>query len=115
MTTDLLPGFLLTGVGLGLTFPAMTIASLTGSPQSQHGVAGAVNVTAQQIGSSVGVSALVVISVAWSTASSGIGKLAGFHAAYLAAAAFFLVVAVVVVIGRRGWETVSAKESSPES
>lgn len=111
----LLPGFLLTGVGQGLTFPAMTIASLTGSPQGQHGVAGAVNVTAQQIGSSVGVSALVVISVAWSTASSATGKLAGFHAAYLAAAAFCLVVAVVVVIGRRGWENASSKESLPES
>ncbi|MFJ9026305.1 hypothetical protein ACIRPU_41040 [Streptomyces sp. NPDC102259] len=46
-------GLILNGIGQGLAFPAMTISLLSGVDQRRHGAAGAVNVTAQQIGSSV--------------------------------------------------------------
>jgi EmrB/QacA subfamily drug resistance transporter len=93
----LLPSFIITGIGQGLTFPSMTVAALTGVPQAQHGVAGAVNVTAQQVGSSVGVAALVVV------ASAAVGVLAGYHAAFYAATALCLVGAVIAAVTRRGW------------
>lgn len=93
----LLPSFIVTGIGQGLTFPSMTVAALTGVPQSQHGVAGAVNVTAQQVGSSVGVAALVVV------AAAGTGVLAGYHAAFYVATALCLVGAIVAAVTRRGW------------
>lgn len=82
----LLPGIIVMSIGQGTTFPALTAAALTGVPQAQHGVAGAVNVTTQQIGSSIGVAALVAVAAAAGTDSGAEGQLAGFHAAYVAAA-----------------------------
>ncbi|MFD0891723.1 MFS transporter, partial [Streptosporangium algeriense] len=58
---NLLPGIIVMSIGQGTTFPALTAAALTGVPQRQHGIAGAVNVTTQQIGSSIGVAALVAV------------------------------------------------------
>ncbi|MFF5051686.1 MFS transporter [Micromonospora sp. NPDC000663] len=98
----LLPGLLLTGVGQGLVFPAMTVGSLTRVATHLHGVAGALNVTAQQIGSSVGVAALVAIA-AVAAAPGTNGALAGYHAAYLAAAALSFAGALVIAFTRSGW------------
>lgn len=100
----LLPGLVLTGIGQALVFPAMTVGSLTGVPDHQHGVAGAVNVTAQQIGSSVGVAGLVVVA-AWNTSPGVEGTLAGYHAAYGAAALLCVAGAVVAAVAHKGWRT----------
>jgi MFS family permease len=89
-----LPGIVVMSVGQGTTFPALTAASLADVPQNQHGVAGAANVTTQQIGSSIGVSALVAVAAAFTTPGET-GELAGFHAAYIVAA-------VVVLVGTAG-------------
>ncbi|TLS47049.1 MFS transporter [Streptomyces montanus] len=76
----MLPGLLVMGVGTGLTFPTMTAAALSGVAPERHSVAGAVNVTAQQIGASVGVAALVAASTAASDTP------AGYHVAHLVTA-----------------------------
>jgi EmrB/QacA subfamily drug resistance transporter len=112
----LLPSFIVTGLGQGLTFPAMTVAALTGVPQSQHGVAGAVNVTAQQIGSSVGVAGLVVVAAAVTTQGTA-GLLAGYHAAFYAATALCVVGMVIAAATRKGWsgETAQALSAEPEA
>jgi EmrB/QacA subfamily drug resistance transporter len=100
---NLLPGLVLNGIGQGLAFPAMTISSLTGVDQRQHGVAGAVNVTAQQIGSSIGVAVLVVVATASATGGTTAGRLAGYHAAYLTAAIACFFGALVIAVLRKGW------------
>ncbi|MFI6025512.1 MFS transporter [Amycolatopsis magusensis] len=107
----LLPGLLLTGVGQGLVFPAMTVGSLTEVAERRHGVAGAINVTAQQIGSSVGVAALVAVAAA--AASPGVrGTLAGYHAAYVVAAVLCLAGALAIAFTR--WPHPSPVNSSAE-
>ncbi len=93
----MLPGLLVMGVGVGFVFPAMTTAALTGVDEARHGVAGAVNVTAQQVGASVGVAGLVAVAAA----SAGGSVLAGYHAAYLTAALACLVGAVGIALGGR--------------
>jgi EmrB/QacA subfamily drug resistance transporter len=98
----LLPGFLITGIGQGLVFPSMSVGSLTGVPPAQHGVAGAVNVTAQQIGSSIGVAALVVVATV-SASSGAAGQLTGFHTAYVVAAILCVAGALITLVARRGW------------
>jgi EmrB/QacA subfamily drug resistance transporter len=109
----LLPSFIITGVGQGLTFPSMTVAALTGVPQRQHGIAGAVNVTAQQVGSSIGVAALVVVAVASST-SGATGQLAGYHAAFFAATALCVLGMLVAAVTRRGWGADAAAAAADE-
>ncbi|MFH8403809.1 MFS transporter [Streptomyces sp. NPDC018019] len=90
-----MPGLVISGFGQGLNFPAMTTAGLTGVPTHQHAVAGAVNVVAQQIGSSAGVAALVLV------AATGDTRLGGYHLAYLAAAVACVVGAVGIALTRR--------------
>lgn len=99
---EFFPGVVLVGIGMGLTFPAMTAAALTGVPQEQHGLAGAINVVAQQIGASVGLAILVVIAAIAAPSTDDAGKLVGYHVAYVTSGALCLLTAVVVALSR-GW------------
>lgn len=94
-----LPGIVVVGLGMGLAFPAMTAASLTGVPQRRHGVAGAINVVAQQIGASIGLVVLSVVAAATRTSMDDAGTLAGYHTAYLTAAALCVLGALVIGFG----------------
>jgi len=82
---DLLPGFLLTGFGLGLAFVPDTISALTGARGDEAGAASGLINTSQQIGGAVG---LAVITTVVTTATSsylkahlGLGALAPLAAA----------------------------------
>ncbi|MFE9023539.1 MFS transporter [Streptomyces sp. NPDC007808] len=91
-----LPGMVISGIGQGLNFPAMTSAALTGVEPERHAVAGAVNVVAQQIGASIGVAVMVLI------AATGDDQLTGYHLAYLAAGVGCALGALVIAMaGRR--------------
>jgi predicted MFS family arabinose efflux permease len=91
----LLPGILTMSVGQGFAFTAMTAASLTGVDPDRHGVAGGLNITAQQVGIGIGVAVLAVIAAG--TAGTGPeGVLQGYHAAIAVAAAAGGVAAVVI-------------------
>jgi EmrB/QacA subfamily drug resistance transporter len=59
---DLLPAFLLSGIGLALAFVPMSIGALTGVPQSDAGVASGLINTSQQIGGAIGVAAATTIA-----------------------------------------------------
>lgn len=98
---NLLPGIIIMSVGQGTTFPALTAAALTGVPQRQHGVAGAVNVTTQQIGSSIGVAVLVAVASASTTGTGTRAQLSGYHAAYVTAAVATFVGTVFIALALR--------------
>jgi hypothetical protein len=56
-----LPGALLVGVGVALSFPVLSAASVAGLPQERFGIGGAINQTARQIGAVLGVAVLIAI------------------------------------------------------
>jgi EmrB/QacA subfamily drug resistance transporter len=56
-----LPGTLLVGLGIGLTFPVLSAAAVSSLPADRFGVGSAVNQTARQVGGSIGIAILVVI------------------------------------------------------
>jgi MFS family permease len=56
-----LPGTLLVGLGIGLTFPVLSAAAVSSLPADRFGVGSAVNQTARQVGGSIGIALLVVI------------------------------------------------------
>jgi EmrB/QacA subfamily drug resistance transporter len=60
--SDLLPGFLLTGVGLGFSFVPVSIAALGGVDPNEAGLASGLINTSQQIGGALGVAILTTIS-----------------------------------------------------
>ena len=60
--TDLLPSFLLIGVGIAVSFVAVTIASLAGVAPAQAGIASGLVNTSRQIGGAVGLAAITTIA-----------------------------------------------------
>jgi hypothetical protein len=78
-----LPGTLVVGLGIGLTFPVLSAAAVSSLHPERFAVGSAVNQTARQVGGSLGVALLVVILGAPRTA---VGALTNFHHLWLYAA-----------------------------
>jgi len=96
--SDLLPGFLLIGVGIGFSFVPISIAALAGVQPAEAGLASGLINTSQQIGGALGIAALSTIATSTSqdaVASGSVLPVAlvdGFSSA-------FLVGTVVAVLG----------------
>jgi EmrB/QacA subfamily drug resistance transporter len=56
-----LPSMLLTGFGIGCTFPVLGASAVSSLPKERFSVGSAVNQTARQVGGSIGIALLVVI------------------------------------------------------
>jgi MFS family permease len=56
-----LPGTLVTGLGIGLTFPVLSAAAVSSLHHERFAIGSAVNQTARQVGGAIGVAVLVVI------------------------------------------------------
>jgi EmrB/QacA subfamily drug resistance transporter len=65
---DLFPGFVLGGIGMGLSFVAVTIASLTGVERADAGVASGLINTSRQIGGAVGLAAISALAASSASA-----------------------------------------------
>jgi EmrB/QacA subfamily drug resistance transporter len=74
--TEWLPGTLIVGLGIGLTFPVLSAAAVSSLHHERFAVGSAVNQTARQVGGAVGVALLVVIL---GTPDSALGALNNFH------------------------------------
>jgi EmrB/QacA subfamily drug resistance transporter len=61
---DLFPAFVVSGIGLGLTFVPMTIAGLTGVGAADAGVASGLINTTRQVGGAVGLAAVSTVAAA---------------------------------------------------
>jgi EmrB/QacA subfamily drug resistance transporter len=93
-----LPGSLLVGLGVALSFPVLSAAAVSGLPQERFGVGGAINQTARQIGAVVGVAVLIAVI---GTPASTDEALRNFRTAWLIAAAAVLASAAVSSFQRR--------------
>jgi MFS family permease len=106
----LLPALVTFAAGSGIAFTAMTAASLTDVPDEERGVAGGLNLTAQQMGAALGVAAMVALAASRADALDGTPEavLAGYRTALFAAAATCGVAAVITAVvlptGRRAAE-----------
>jgi EmrB/QacA subfamily drug resistance transporter len=91
---DLMPGFLIIGVGIGFSFVPISIAALAGVTPSEAGLASGLINTSQQIGGALGIAALSTIATSRtedSVASGAVLPVAlvdGFSSAFLAGAIF---------------------------
>src|SRR3954451_18165348 len=105
---DLMPGFLIIGVGIGFSFVPISIAALAGVTASEAGLASGLINTSQQIGGALGIAALSTIAatrtehaVATGTAQAS-ALVDGFHAAFYAGVGVAIVgvVAALTLIRR---------------
>jgi EmrB/QacA subfamily drug resistance transporter len=95
---DLLPGFLILGVGIGFSFVPISIAALAGVKPAEAGLASGLINTSQQIGGALGIAALSTIATSHTHDSVANGAalpvalVDGFQSA-------FLVGAIVAALG----------------
>ena len=87
---DLLPGFLLIGVGIGFSFVPISIAALAGVQPAEAGLASGLINTSQQVGGALGIAALSTIATSQTSdavasgAALDVALVDGFTAAFLA-------------------------------
>jgi EmrB/QacA subfamily drug resistance transporter len=118
---DLLPGFLVIGLGLGFSFVPISIAALAGVQPAEAGVASGLFNTTQQIGGALGIAALT--AVATSTTDNRIASGSalpsaltdGFQSAFIGAAAIAFVGILVALFVVRSEDLVAAPEAVIEA
>lgn len=89
---DWLPGTLVVGLGIGLTFPVLSAASVSGLPAHRYAVGSAVNQTARQVGGALGIAVLVVIIGSEAAGAAGVSD---FHDLWLWCAAAAMLSGVI--------------------
>jgi Major Facilitator Superfamily len=104
---DLLPGFLLIGVGLGFSFVPVSIAALAGVTGKDAGLASGLINTSQQIGGAVGLAILTTIATTHADNLLAEGKdpahafTSGYSLAFWAGAGFAAISILATVFALR--------------
>ncbi len=91
---NVLPGLLLTSLGMGLATPTVAVGAMTGVVRSEQGLAGGLLTTGQQIGSAVGLALLATLA-AVRTGTTG-SLAAGYSLSYLLGTGILLIALVLV-------------------
>jgi MFS family permease len=118
---DLLPGFLLIGLGIGFAFVPISIAALAGVQPAEAGLASGLINTSQQIGGALGIAALSTIATSRTEEALGAGTalhpalVDGFQGAFVAGVGIALlgVVAALTLIRREELQEAPAVEAVP--
>jgi EmrB/QacA subfamily drug resistance transporter len=98
--TVVLPGLLLTSLGIGLALPTASIAITSGVRREDQGVAGALFTTSQQTGAAVGLAVLATAAAARTVSAAG-SLVAGYRLSFLIAAGFIVLAGLVVATQMR--------------
>jgi EmrB/QacA subfamily drug resistance transporter len=119
---DLLPGFLVIGVGIGFSFVPISIAALAGVTASEAGLASGLINTSQQIGGALGIAALSTIATSSTEDSVGSGAalpvalVDGFQSAFVVGAivAALGIIASLTLVRRDELAVETVPEREPE-
>jgi EmrB/QacA subfamily drug resistance transporter len=121
--TDLLPPFLLIGVGVGTSFPALMTLAMSGATPEDSGLASGLVNTSMQVGGAIGLAVLATLSGERTDALLGDGEsqaqalTSGYHVAYFVGAvlaAIAVAIAVLVLRTPQPGEAAAAAEGEPE-
>jgi EmrB/QacA subfamily drug resistance transporter len=125
--TDLLPGILLTSIGMGLVFVPITLIATSGVPVDDAGLASGLFNTAQQIGGALGLALLLTLATNKtddelaslgrrpSEADQAEALVSGFHVTWLASAILLASggLLLLLLVRRRDVVVVAHGEASP--
>jgi predicted MFS family arabinose efflux permease len=92
-----LPGLLLTAIGIGLALPTASIAITSGVQGADQGLAGALFTAGQQTGAATGLAVLATIA-ATSTEHSAGSLVAGYRLSFLVATGFAVLAGLLVAV-----------------
>jgi EmrB/QacA subfamily drug resistance transporter len=91
---NVLPGLLLTSLGIALALPAASIGATTGVDRGEQGLAGGLLTTGLQIGSAIGLALLATLAAAHTVQTGSLA--AGYGFSYLVATGIVLIAMVLV-------------------
>jgi EmrB/QacA subfamily drug resistance transporter len=120
--TDLLPPFLLIGVGMGSAFPAIMTLAMSGATPEDAGLASGLVNTSMQVGGAIGLAVLATLStertqhLVDSGVSNASALTSGYHLAYLVGAGLAAIAVAIAVFVLRDVSPagVGATEDAPE-
>jgi EmrB/QacA subfamily drug resistance transporter len=114
---DLLPGFILVGVGLGFSFVPVSIAALAGVSGKEAGLASGLINTSQQIGGALGLAILTTVSTTRTDNLTPVGQppsltalVDGYSVAFWVAAGFAAISLAITLVILKRQDLVSAPE-----
>jgi len=100
--SDVLPGMLVAGIGLGIILVGVAVAVLTGASDNESGMLSGLNTTGHEIGGSLGVAILATIATGTVGGASGpaaaAGLASGIADAFLAAGIIAGVASVAALV-----------------
>jgi len=108
--TDLLPPFLLIGVGVGTSFPAIMTLAMSGATPEDAGLASGLVNTSMQVGGSIGLAVLATLATERTNSLLDDGESfaaalnSGYHVAYLIGAVLAAIAAAIAVFVLRAPE-----------
>jgi predicted MFS family arabinose efflux permease len=106
--TDVLPGFLVIGFGVGLVFPAASIAAFSNVGEGDAGLASGLVTTGHELGAAFGVAVISAVATAASTFIDGYAN--GFLAVAAAAAVAAVIALLATPTVRPGMEAEAATD-----
>jgi len=96
--TDLLPGLVLLGLGVGMVFVPVSVTAMGGIPPQHAGMASGFLMTGHEVGAALGVAVLSAVATTAGSLTSSTGIVAGFSRGFTAAAVIAGLLAVVAVL-----------------
>ena len=103
--TDVLPGFLLVGAGVGPMFVAIAVAAMGDVPAEKSGLASGLMMTGHEIGAALGVAALTAVAGDLATPA---GLVDGYGRAFAAAAGVLAVLLALTLLAVPGGKPAAA-------
>jgi EmrB/QacA subfamily drug resistance transporter len=99
--TDLLPPFLLIGIGVGTSFPAIMTLAMSGATQEDSGLASGLVNTSMQVGGAIGLAVLATLATERTESLGGSNDLSalasGYHLAYLIGAGLAAIAVAIAI------------------
>lgn len=92
---DVLPGFLILGFGIGMTFVAVSVAAMAEVAEDIAGLASGMMTTAHELGAAIGVAVLAAVASSAASDAAQAQSVDGHHDALIVAAGIALVGAVI--------------------
>ncbi len=96
--TDVLPGLLVLGLGVGMVFVAVSVSAMSGIPAQHAGMASGFLMTGHEVGAALGVAVLSAVAATAGSLTDAGGVAAGFSRGFIVAAAVAALVAVVAFV-----------------
>ncbi|MGZ5400221.1 MAG: MFS transporter [Nocardioides sp.] len=98
LATDILPGLVTLGIGVGMVFVPVSVTSMAGIPASHAGVASGFLMTGHEVGAALGVAILSAVASTAGSLTTAAGAADAFSAGFIGAAVMGAVVAVFALL-----------------